>query len=120
MTSDSTFASTHVLLNGTPVRSYMDQRDLAHWPVTLMTRSQSNQAYNVGSDIPVTIAEFAHRVGGLLTPDKPVNITGVPTAAQNFRNRYVPSILKARAELGFDLSHSLDNAIKAIASHAFL
>ena len=34
--------------DGTPLRSYLDQRDLAHWLLTLLADGQPNRAYNVG------------------------------------------------------------------------
>ncbi|MFN7882638.1 MAG: NAD-dependent epimerase/dehydratase family protein, partial [bacterium] len=89
--------------DGTPVRSYMDQRDLAQWLVALLEYGRAGQAYNVGSDAAVSISELARLVRDTLAPDKPVRITGSPSA-QNFRNRYVPSITKARTELGLELS----------------
>lgn len=104
--------------DGTPVRSYMDQRDLARWLVKLLERGRAGQAYNVGSDVAVTIRHLAHHVRDLLAPEKPVRIAGAPTA-QNFRNRYVPSIAKARTELGLDLAHTLDDAIRATAGRPF-
>lgn len=98
--------------DGTPIRSYMDQRDLAHWLLTLMTRGQAGQAYNVGSDQAISVAELAHRVRDLLSPNKPVRIAGKATA-DNARNRYVPSIAKAHKELDLALRFSLNDAIQA-------
>jgi UDP-glucuronate decarboxylase len=97
--------------DGSPVRSYMDQRDLAHWLVTLVSRGEAGQAYNVGSDVPITIADLAYKVRELLAPGKPVRIACEETA-QSFRNRYVPSIDKSKKQLGLTLSHSLDAAIQ--------
>jgi UDP-glucuronate decarboxylase len=96
--------------DGTPVRSYMDQRDLARWLCTLLGNGRAGNAYNVGSDEGVTINELAHLVRDLLAPEKRVRI-GVDPTSQNSRNRYVPSITKARAELGLTLTHSLQEAI---------
>jgi len=96
--------------DGTPVRTYMDQRDLSHWLMTLLERGRSGQAYNVGSDAEITIRDLALLVRDTLAPDKPVNIARKITAQSN-RNRYVPSITKARTELGLSLQHSLEEAI---------
>lgn len=101
--------------DGTQIRSYMDQRDLANWLITLLANGESGEAYNVGSDAPVTISELAYQVRDLLAPNKPVRIAGLNTA-QNFRNRYVPSITKARKNLGLSLVHSLHDSIQSTAA----
>ena len=92
--------------DGTPVRSYMDQRDLAEWLCTLLKHGAAGQAYNVGSDVPVTILEVAHLVRDILSPEKPVRSLGLPNS-QTTRNRYVPSIDKAQIELGLRIRHDL-------------
>lgn len=60
--------------DGTPVRSYMDQRDLAKWLCVLLVVGEAGQAYNVGSDNAVTISELAHLIRDLLAPEKPVRL----------------------------------------------
>ena len=97
--------------DGTPIRTYMDQRDLSHWLMAIMERGRPGDAYNVGSDAEITIRDLAFLVRDTLSPDKPVNINGKITE-QSHRNRYVPSISKARAELGLDLKYSLEEAIR--------
>lgn len=97
--------------DGTPIRTYMDQRDLSHWLMAIMERGRPGHAYNVGSDAEITIRDLAFLVRDTLSPDKPVNINGKITE-QSHRNRYVPSISKARTELGLDLKYSLEEAIR--------
>ncbi|MNN12643.1 dTDP-glucose 4,6-dehydratase [compost metagenome] len=104
--------------DGTPVRSYMDQRDLAHWLDVLLRHGQAGQAYNVGSDAAVTIGELAHLVRDILAPQKPVHIACGVAAAGNFRNRYVPSIHRARIELGLRLQFTLAQSIRNAAGQA--
>jgi dTDP-glucose 4,6-dehydratase len=96
--------------DGTPVRTYMDQRDLSRWLITLAERGRPGQAYNVGSDIEITIRDLAHLVRDTLSPDKPVQIAGKITENIH-RNRYVPSTAKARSELNLNLVYSLQDAI---------
>ena len=72
--SSSAWAQITVSGDGTPVRSYMDQRDLARWLEVLLLQGCAGQAYNVGSDVAISIAELAHRVRDLLAPGKPVHI----------------------------------------------
>lgn len=104
--------------DGTPVRSYMDQRDLACWLEALLQRGRAGQAYNVGSDEAIDIAALAHRVRDLLAPGQPVQIASSAPMAQGLRQRYVPSIAKVRAELGLELRHTLDDAVREVARHA--
>jgi dTDP-glucose 4,6-dehydratase len=107
----------HVTVNGdgSPIRSYMDQRDLAHWLQVLLRQGRAGQAYNVGSDAALTIAELAHQVRDLLAPGKPVRIAGAANT-DSVRNRYVPSIAKARSELGLRLQYTLPQSIQHAAA----
>ena len=103
--------------DGTPLRSYMDQRDLAHWLEVLLRDGQAGQAYNLGSDRAIGIGKLAHQVRDLLAPGKPVHIAAAASAT-SFRNRYVPSIAKARSELGLALRYTLEDAVRETARHA--
>ena len=101
--------------DGTPQRSYLDQADLAYWLQVLLQEGAAGEAYNVGSDEVVTIAELAELVRDLLAPEKPVSILGQGQEVQD-RNRYVPDISKARRELGLEVSVSLDASIRRTAA----
>jgi UDP-glucuronate decarboxylase len=103
--------------DGSAVRSYMDQRDLATWLLALLERGQAGQAYNVGSDDEISIRELANLVREVLAPTKPVKIAG-NAAAGNFRSRYVPSIDKAQRELRLRLTFPLREALLETAHHA--
>jgi UDP-glucuronate decarboxylase len=105
--------------DGTPIRSFMDQRDLAAWLFALLQRGTPGQAYNVGSDEEVCIRDLAHLVQGVLAPEKPVRILGTPTL-NSFRNRYVPSIAKASDELGLSLSFSLADSVQEAARYTVI
>ena len=60
---------------------------------------------------------LAHRVRNLLAPGQPVQIASSAPMAQGLHQRYVPSIAKARAELGLELRHTLDDAVREVARH---
>jgi UDP-glucuronate decarboxylase len=102
--------------DGTPIRSYMDQRDLALWLTTLLWHGRSGQAYNVGSDRAINIRELATLVRDTLARDKPIVISG-DSAGNNFRNRYIPSIQKAQNELGLALNFTLVQSISESVLH---
>ena len=100
-----------VVGDGSPLRTYLDQDDLAQWLLTLLERGRPGEAYNVGSDEVISIAELAHLVRDLLAPHKPVIIRGQCTDSQG-RNRYVPDIRKIKSELGLGVSIPLAEAIR--------
>lgn len=102
--------------DGSPLRSCMDQRDLAHWLDVLLRDGRAGQAYNVGSDEALNIAELSLQVRDLLSPGKPVYMGGA--GASGPRHRYVPSIAKARKELGLELRYTLREAVMETARHA--
>lgn len=98
--------------DGSPIRSYLDQRDLARWLTVLLLRGQGQRAYNVGSDRPVSIADLARLVGRLAKPGVEVRILGRAVEGQAAkRNVYLPDISRARAELGLDVEIPLADAI---------
>jgi dTDP-glucose 4,6-dehydratase len=100
--------------DGSPLRTYLDQDDLANWLLALLEKGRPGEVYNVGSDEVVNIADLAHLVRDLIAPDKPVRILG-KTDPSNARNRYVPDISKARSELGLDVSIPLAQSIRRTA-----
>jgi dTDP-glucose 4,6-dehydratase len=100
--------------DGTAVRTYLDQRDLAVWLTTLMEKGQGGRAYNVGSDQAITIADLAYQVRDLIAPNKPVRILG-KAEGNGVRSRYVPDISRAKQELGLNVTIPLTEAIRATA-----
>jgi len=97
--------------DGTPLRTYLHQTDLAHWLFTLLEHGRPGQAYNVGSDEVISISELAHMVRHILSPEKPVHFLGQPGPG-SARNRYVPDIHKAQRDLGLSVTLSLAEAIR--------
>lgn len=97
---------------GEALRSYLYGADLAGWLLTLLLRGVPGEAYNVGSDAALSVADLAHRVAALLAPDLPVRIAEAGEAGP--RSRYIPAIDKARG-LGLDVWTGLDQAILSTA-----
>lgn len=97
--------------DGTPLRSYLYASDLAVWMWTLLLRAPSGEAYNVGSDLGISIADLAHTVIDALNVDLEINILG-EVAPGVARTRYVPSIEKAREQLGLRVTVDLRDAIR--------
>ena len=98
--------------DGTPLRTYLDQSDLAHWLWTLMIEGLDGETYNVGSDQVISIAELAYLVRDLLAPAKDVRILCAPQLA-GFRSRYVPLISKINHHYSLSPLIMLDESILA-------
>jgi UDP-glucuronate decarboxylase len=90
--------------DGTPLRTYLDQTDLAHWLFTLLERGRSGEAYNVGSDEVILVRD-------ILAPEEAVHIVGQPDHGAA-RNRYVSEISKAQQQLGLSVTVPLAEAIR--------
>lgn len=98
--------------DGTPLRSYLDQRDLARWLTRLLFSGQSRRAYNVGSDQAISIADLAALVARLGGGRSGVRVLGkAPTGQASQRSCYVPDITRARTELGLDVKYPLEEAV---------
>lgn len=95
---------------GTAERSYLYAADLAIWLVRLLVSGKSGNAYNVGSDLALSIADLARAVASVLAPGKPVVIKGWDDPTRG-RNRYIPSIEKARSDCGLDVWTKLEQAV---------
>ena len=96
--------------DGTPVRSYMNQADLARWLLCILDKGVPGRAYNVGSDQAISISDLARLVSDRLSPDKPVINKDVQCTYQG-RNVYIPDISRAKTELGLELTISLQESI---------
>jgi UDP-glucuronate decarboxylase len=96
--------------DGAPIRSYLHQSDLAVWLMTMLKDGRAGRAYNLGSDEGIMIADLAHMVRDIVAPGKPVRIMNATTPV-NIKNRYVPSIERAKNELGLSVKMGLKQAI---------
>jgi dTDP-glucose 4,6-dehydratase len=94
--------------DGTPYRSYLYAADLAVWLWTVLFRGAAAQAYNVGDDRAISIAELAQQVAehfGTTAKVAREATAGKPVEC------YVPDVRRARDELGLRTRISLDEAI---------
>lgn len=97
--------------DGTPYRSYMYASDLVVWLLTLLVRGEGVRAYNVGSAEGVSIRELAE---ACRTAGGAHNLVHVArTAPAGHRpERYVPSVERARKELGLEAWTGLHSALE--------
>ena len=98
--------------DGRPVRSYLYAADVCVWLLVILQSGASGQAYNVGSEYSVSIAELAREVvkAARANPQQH-GIPASPTAAA-LAPRYVPDTAKARQELGLKVWTPLDIALQ--------
>lgn len=98
--------------DGQTVRTYIDGRDMAHWMFSILKNGRAGEVYNVGSDIPVTMAELAKAVTEAFGIAPKIEILNAETSVA--RSIYVPNINKAKS-LGLRIEISLASALKYIA-----
>jgi nucleoside-diphosphate-sugar epimerase len=97
--------------DGTPYRSYQYAADLAIWLLRILCEGKSCVPYNVGSDEQVSIAELAQLVAKRFSHQPAVNIKASDTS-QLGADRYVPSVDRARQQLGFKSKIGLEEALE--------
>tara|TARA_B000000565_G_scaffold242405_1_gene207930 strand:+ start:169 stop:1134 length:966 start_codon:yes stop_codon:yes gene_type:complete len=102
--------------DGKPIRSYLDQRDLALWLWTLLFEGKNGEVYNVGSDNAISIVDLAHTIKKLLSPNKNVIVKGKGNPI-SYRNYYIPDISKIYRDLSLKPRYSLHEAIIEAAKH---
>ena len=84
--------------DGRPLRSYLYMADLCVWLLRILESGRSGQAYNVGSELPVSIADLAHEVVRASGTSLSVQVESAPSSVSI--PRYIPDTTKARTELG--------------------
>lgn len=101
----------NVLINGdgTPIRSYMMQDDLACWLNTMLLDTKFSGVFNIGSDESYCLLDIAKLIIKIAQKDLDIRTNGVSTRDVN-RNIYVPSIDKAKS-YGLNLTFSLEESI---------
>ncbi len=100
--------------DGTPTRSYMYAGDSTAWMWTMLFRAPSGQAYNLGSPESMSIRELAEAVRETLAPLMEIQVRQKPTPGGPI-SRYVPSIDRAKRELGVRMTVSLTETIRRTA-----
>jgi dTDP-glucose 4,6-dehydratase len=97
--------------DGTPLRSYMNQSDLAQWLLCIFDEGVAGHAYNVGSDQAISISDLAYLVRDILSPSKSVVLKNSSSTFQG-RNVYLPDISVAKNDLNLDVTISLRESIE--------
>ena len=94
-------------------RSYMYADDLVEWMMTIVLHAKPEcTVYNVGSDQAVLMGDLAKLVAKQFRVDAHIpDITGTD------EDRYIPSIEKAKHELGLTLQYDLVSSISKTVFH---
>ena len=97
--------------DGTNLRSYLYASDLSIWLWKILAQGATNSAYNVGSNESISITDLAKKV---LDNNNIESLKAVITnpIINTELQQYVPSIDKAKGELGLIVNIDLDTAIK--------
>ena len=96
--------------DGTPLRSYMYASDLSIWLWKILEKGNINSVYNVGSNESISIAGLAKKVLDNNTESLKIVISHPINKGELLQ--YVPSIDKAKIDLGLSVNIDLDTAIK--------
>lgn len=97
--------------DGTAYRSYLYAADMTVWLLTILFDGRAGQAYNLGSEHEISIAELAAQVAGATGSEPAVAIELAPQPGQA-PQRYVPDTDKARTELQLLQYTDLSSAIR--------
>jgi dTDP-glucose 4,6-dehydratase len=97
--------------DGTPFRSYLYAADLAIWLWTLLVKGVSARPYNVGSDQAISILDLAKTVERVCGVERGIVVSQTAEPGAEAK-RYVPSIERARSELGVTPLIPLEEGIR--------
>jgi dTDP-glucose 4,6-dehydratase len=97
--------------DGTPMRSYLYAADMAIWLWTLLFKGVPGRAYNVGSDQAVGILDLARTVERVCGVTRGIRVASQPVAGIKPK-RYIPTIARAREELGLEPWIGLEEGIR--------
>lgn len=98
--------------DGTPIRSYMYAADLCIWLWTILMNGKNIYPYNVGSDEAFSLSSIASIIAQKGSNSK-VIIQQNNVASLSSSSRYVPSVERAKKELGLQVGANLQEAIDA-------
>jgi nucleoside-diphosphate-sugar epimerase len=96
--------------DGRPLRSYLYMADLCVWLLRILGSGEPRQAYNVGSENAVSVAELAKQVVYASGANSAIKVQ-TAAAFDEPAPRYVPDTQKARHRLGLAEYTSLSTAL---------
>lgn len=104
----------HILGAGNQIRHYTYAGDLARGIRLCIESSNSvNQSYNLSTPASTTVLELAEAIWKKINPDKPFRYTSDEPFQYDVQKR-VPSVEKAKNELGFEAKTTLDEILDEV------
>ncbi|MCL1941156.1 MAG: NAD(P)-dependent oxidoreductase, partial [Synergistaceae bacterium] len=95
--------------DGRPIRSYLYSGELVIWLLKILSKGAHGRAYNVGSELEISIKDLACMVSDYFG-GRPVHIAGKPDFDIP-APRYVPSTARAKEELGLTQKLTLKESL---------
>lgn len=104
----------HILGSGGQIRHYTYAGDLARG-IRLCIESPKaiNQSFNLSTPVSTSVIELAEAIWEKINPDKPFNYVSDEPFIYDVQKR-VPSVEKAKEELGFEASTSLSEILDEV------
>lgn len=96
--------------DGSPQRAYLYTADLMIWLLKILTEGKSCYPYNVGSDETIDLKSLANMINQYSTTNLGIEIKQTKTSAPPAM--YVPSIERAKNELGLNVFTNLKDAVE--------
>jgi nucleoside-diphosphate-sugar epimerase len=99
-----------IMGDGTTVRSIMYASDFAFWVLAALASGAPRQTYNIGSPEPITLGALARLITQFFSPVPEIE-TGLGQTGYE-KSRLVPSIDRAKTDLGVNVTVTLSEAIQ--------
>lgn len=103
--------------DGSTIRSYLDEWDMAKWLMSIWESGNSSNIYHVGSERAISIRDLAFLVAErcelLIGEHISVEILGESSPIDGV-SRYVPSTIETRKELGLSETIGLESSIDSM------
>lgn len=104
----------HILGSGAQIRHYTYAGDLARGiRLCIESPNSVNESYNLSTPISTTVMELAEIIWKKINPDKPFNYVSDEPFRYDVQKR-VPSVEKAKKELGFEVKTTLDEILDEV------
>ena len=104
----------HILGSGEQIRHYTYAGDLARGIRFCIENSNAvNQSYNLSTPVSTSVLELAEAIWKKINPDKPFNYISDKPYKYDVQKR-VPSVEKAKNELGFSADTPLDKILDEV------
>lgn len=100
--------------DGSPLRSYFNQNDLAYCLNLMLFMKTKYKVYNVGSDVKISIKDLAAMIRDKVNPRKKIIVKAKRDS--NLKNKYIPNVDRLRAEFFPDDFMHLDESLDEIIS----